>query len=73
MAEHKTKGPHGALCIQIPPSRLSEDQALQRVLLWGFFFGCTPCCESWRGDGAATAAVRRSPFPPRRSELEDLS
>src|SRR6266705_7117131 len=24
--------------VQIPPSRLSEDQALQRVLLWGFFF-----------------------------------
>ena|SRR5216117_739816 len=23
---------------QIPPSRLSEDQALQRLLLWGFFF-----------------------------------
>src|SRR2546422_7990351 len=24
--------------VQIPPSRLSEDQALQRLLLWGFFF-----------------------------------
>src|SRR5881628_1353636 len=31
--------------VQIPPSRLSEDQALQRLLLWGFFFDCTPCCE----------------------------
>src|SRR2546430_13596953 len=24
--------------VKIPPSRLSEDQALQRLLLWGFFF-----------------------------------
>jgi hypothetical protein len=24
--------------VQIPPSRLIEDQALQRLLLWGFFF-----------------------------------
>src|SRR5947199_2948563 len=24
--------------VQIPPSRLSEDQALQRLSLWGFFF-----------------------------------
>jgi hypothetical protein len=32
--------------VQIPPSRLSEDQALQRLSLWGFFFGCAPCCES---------------------------
>src|SRR2546428_12671977 len=31
--------------VQIPPSRLSEDQALQRLSLWGFFFDCTPCCE----------------------------
>src|SRR6266850_8091431 len=31
--------------VQIPPSRLSEDQALQRLSLWGFFFACTPCCE----------------------------
>ena|SRR2546425_3726241 len=31
--------------VQIPPSRLSEDQALQRLSLWGFFFGCAPCCE----------------------------
>src|SRR6266446_3270408 len=28
---------------QIPPSRLSEDQALQRLSRWGFFFDCTPC------------------------------
>src|SRR5713226_5649584 len=31
--------------VQIPPSRLSEDQALQRLSRWGFFFDCTPCCE----------------------------
>src|SRR6266705_4892720 len=31
--------------VQIPPSRLSEDQALQPLRLWGFFFDCTPCCE----------------------------
>src|SRR5881396_4121323 len=31
--------------VQIPPSRLSEDQALQRLSLWGFFCACTPCCE----------------------------
>src|SRR5207302_1851788 len=24
--------------VQIPPSRLSEDQASHRVLMWGFFF-----------------------------------
>ena len=28
--------------VQIPPSRLSGDQALQRLLLWGFFFAPTP-------------------------------
>src|SRR6266576_3745149 len=31
--------------VQIPPSRLSEEQALQRLSLWGFFCDCTPCCE----------------------------
>ena len=40
--------------VQIPPSRLSEDQALQRLLLWGFFFDCTPC---W-------AIVQRNAFVP---------
>src|SRR6266704_3594199 len=39
--------------VQIPPSRLSEDQALQRLSLWGFFFDCTPCCEFCCESGSA--------------------
>src|SRR5258705_2813580 len=39
--------------IQIPPSRLSEDQALQRLSLWGCFFACTPCCEFCCESGSA--------------------
>src|SRR6266704_2287471 len=39
--------------VQIPPSRLSEDQALQRLSLWGFFFACTPCCEFCCESGSA--------------------
>jgi len=30
---------------QIPPSRLSEDQAPQRLSLWGVFFVAARCCE----------------------------
>src|SRR6266545_6752147 len=40
--------------VQIPPSRLSEDQALQRLLLYGFFF-------------VAPRAVSPHPWPPLRS------
>src|SRR5216684_8768010 len=32
--------------VQIPPSRLSEDQALQRLLLWGFFFVAPPAVSN---------------------------
>src|SRR6266568_2475370 len=39
--------------VQIPPSRLSEDQALQRLSLWGFFCDCTPCCEFCCESGSA--------------------
>src|SRR5438093_3539424 len=39
--------------VQIPPSRLSEDQALQPLRLWGFFFDCTPCCEFCCESGSA--------------------
>src|SRR6266571_3353944 len=46
--------------VQIPPSRLSEDQALQRLWLWGFFFACTPCCEfCCESDSAAHNPLRR--------------
>src|SRR2546426_9963445 len=46
--------------VQIPPSRLSEDQALQRLSLWGFFFDCTPCCEfCCESDSAAHNPLRR--------------
>jgi len=38
VSAEKTTASHGGRSIQIPPSRLSEDQALQRLLL-GFFFG----------------------------------
>src|SRR2546430_6636348 len=46
--------------VQIPPSRLSEDQALQRLSLWGFFCDCTPCCEfCCESDSAAHNPLRR--------------
>src|SRR5713101_9973731 len=46
--------------VQIPPSRLSEDQALQRLPLWGFFFACPPCCEfCCESDSAAHNPLRR--------------
>jgi len=34
--------------VQIPPSRLSEDQALQRFPLWGFFFALPRAVNCWR-------------------------
>src|SRR3989454_7127476 len=52
--------------VQIPPSRLSEDQALQRLSLWGFFFACTPCCEFCCESGSA------APNPLRRMQHHPL-
>src|SRR5262245_8176797 len=31
--------------VQIPPSRLVEEQASHRLRMRGFFFGWAPCCE----------------------------
>src|SRR6266550_889722 len=53
--------------VQIPPSRLSEDQALQRVSLWGFF-DCTPCCEfSCESGSIAQNPLRRMQHYPLHS------
>src|SRR2546427_4004791 len=45
--------------VQIPPSRLSEEQALQRVLLWGF---CLPSGNTgeppFRASGGETQEIR---------------
>src|SRR6266566_2069071 len=55
--------------VQIPPSRLSEDQALQRLSLWGFFFACTACCEFCCESGSA--AHNRSFLGKTQSNLND--
>src|SRR5436309_14087729 len=57
--------------VQIPPSRLSEDQALQRLSPWGFFCDCTPCCElccELRGSSRGSATPAKA-GPARPSQI----
>src|SRR3989442_4618788 len=62
--------------VQIPPSRLSEEQALQRLSLWGFFFACAPCCEfccEWRGSSRGSALPLKRVLHGPHSNLRNSS
>ena len=56
--------------VQIPPSRLSEDQALQRLLLWGFFFVAPRAVSK---AGRLSLNMKYVAYGPRGGATDDVS